>query len=190
MISSFVSNVSQLKVDFNDVTKLDIVVWIAIHYEKTFTPPLGRHYLRNSIDAKNVLVQFIKVANSMTESRGTGGKDPALSWVDSLLILFVVNTLTVFSQFLLYWMRIICCIYKDFVRQLKAFLPSLCHLCACEMSPGVGAFDHLNGPLCGAFERHFGPGRGGDLNNNFCSKYADGVFSIFVILNVNYLLYL
>ena len=40
------------------------------------------------------------------------------------------------SQFLLYWMRIICCIYKDFVRQLKAFLPSLCHLCACEMSPG------------------------------------------------------
>ena len=133
MISSFVSNVSQLKVDFNDVTKLDIVVWIAIHYEKTFTPPLGRHYLRNSIDVKNVLVQFIKVANSMTESRGTGGKDPALSWVDSLLILFVVNTLTVFSQFLLYWMRIICCIYKDFVRQLKAFLPSFCHLCACEM---------------------------------------------------------
>ena len=25
----------------------------------------------------------------------------------------------------------------------------------------MGAFDHLNGPLCRAFERHFGPGRGG-----------------------------
>ena len=42
------------------------------------------------------------------------------------------------SQFLVYWIRIICCIYKDFVRQLKAFLPSFCHLCACEMSPGWG----------------------------------------------------
>ena len=37
------------------------------------------------------------------------------------------------SQFLLYWMRIIFCIYKDFVRQLKAFFPSFC---ACEMPPG------------------------------------------------------
>ena len=26
--------------------------------------------------------------------------------------------------------------------------------------PGVGAFDHQNGPQCGAFGRHFGPGRG------------------------------
>ena len=60
------------------------------------------------------------------------------------------------SQFLLYWMRIICFIYKDFVRQLKALLPSFYRLCAREMSPGWGAFDHLNGP----FERHFGPGRG------------------------------
>ena len=42
------------------------------------------------------------------------------------------------SQFLLYWMPIICCIYKDFVRQLKAFFPSFCHSCACEMSPGWG----------------------------------------------------
>ena len=42
------------------------------------------------------------------------------------------------SQFLVYWIRIICCIYKDFVRQLKAFLPSFCHLCACEMSQGWG----------------------------------------------------
>ena len=30
-------------------------------------------------------------------------------------------------------MQIICCIYKDFVRHLKAFLPSLCHSCACEI---------------------------------------------------------
>ena len=52
-------------------------------------------------------------------------------------------------------MRIICCIYKDFVRQLKAFLPSFCHLCACEMSPGWGhlitwmdpSVGHLNGIL-------------------------------------------
>ena len=33
-------------------------------------------------------------------------------------------------------MQIICCIHKDFVRQVKAFLPSFCHLCACEMSTG------------------------------------------------------
>ena len=30
-------------------------------------------------------------------------------------------------------MQITCCIYKDFVRQLKAFLPSFCHSCACGM---------------------------------------------------------
>ena len=60
------------------------------------------------------------------------------------------------SQFLLYWMRIICCIYKDFVRQLKMFLPSFHHLCACEMSPGWGHFwmdpsvGHLNGILSNA----------------------------------------
>ena len=30
-------------------------------------------------------------------------------------------------------MQITCCIYKDFVRQLRAFLPSFCHSCACEM---------------------------------------------------------
>ena len=70
------------------------------------------------------------------------------------------------SQFLLYWMRIICCIYKDFVRQLKAFLPSFCHFCACEMSPGWGhlitwmdpSVGHLNGILARV---------GGNLNNNF-----------------------
>ena len=70
------------------------------------------------------------------------------------------------SQFLLYWMQIICCIYKGFVRQLKAFLPSFCHLCACEMSPGWGhlitwmdpSVGHLNGILARV---------GGNLNNNF-----------------------
>ena len=59
------------------------------------------------------------------------------------------------SQFLLYWMWIICCIYKDFVWKLKAFLPSFCHSCACEMFPG-------------ASEGHFGS-EGGNLNSN-CQK--------------------
>ena len=70
------------------------------------------------------------------------------------------------SQFLLYWMRIICCIYEDFVRKLRAFPPSFCHLCACEMSLGWGylitwmdtSVGHLNGVL--AREE-------GNLNNNF-----------------------
>ena len=70
------------------------------------------------------------------------------------------------SQFLLYWMRIICCIYKDFVRQLKAFRPSFCHFCACEMSSGWGhlitwmdpSVGHLNVILARV---------GGNLNNNF-----------------------
>ena len=35
--------------------------------------------------------------------------------------------------------------------------------------PGVGAFDHLNGPQCGAFERHFGPGRG-EFERQFSKK--------------------
>ena len=34
-------------------------------------------------------------------------------------------------------------------------------------------FDHLNGPYCGAFERHFGLGRG-DLNNNFPKSQIPG----------------
>ena len=93
-----------------------------------------------------------------------------MTWQQRLLprctrILFVVNTLTV-SQFLLHWMQIIFCIYKDFLRQLKAFLPSFCHLCACEMSPGWGhlitwtdpSVGHLNGILAWV---------GGNLNNNF-----------------------
>ena len=64
-------------------------------------------------------------------------------------LLFVINTLTewVFLSF--------CYIYKDFVRQLKAFPPSFCHFCACEMSPGWGhlitwmdpSVGHLNGVL-------------------------------------------
>ena len=68
-------------------------------------------------------------------------------------LLFVVNTLTVLLSFCYIESELFSCIYKDFVRQLKAFLPSFCHLRACEMN-------HLNGSLCGAFERHFGSGRG------------------------------
>ena len=78
-------------------------------------------------------------------------------------LLFVVNTLTVFLSF---WMQIICCIYKDFVQQLKAFLPSLFHVCACEMSPGWGHLitwmDTSVGHLSGILAR-----QGGNLNNNF-----------------------
>ena len=77
------------------------------------------------------------------------------------------------SQFLLYWMRIICCIYKDFVRQLKAFFPSFCLSHACEMSPGWGhlitwmdpSVGHLNGILARV---------GGNLNNNFQKSNACG----------------
>ena len=77
------------------------------------------------------------------------------------------------SQFLLYWMRILCCIYKAFVRQLKAFLPSFCNLCACGMSPGWGhlitlldpSVEHLNGILARA---------GGNLNNNFQKSQMPG----------------
>ena len=47
------------------------------------------------------------------------------------------------------------CIYKYFVRQLKACFPSFCQFMCLWNVPGVGAFDHLNGPWCGAFERHF-----------------------------------
>ena len=46
----------------------------------------------------------------------------------------MVNTPTVFLIFCyIEIMQITCCIYKDFVRQLKAFLPSFCYSCACEM---------------------------------------------------------
>ena len=63
------------------------------------------------------------------------------------------KTLAVLLSFCYIESELFSCIYKDFVRQWKAFLPSFCHLRACEMN-------HLNGSLCGAFERHFGPGRG------------------------------
>ena len=88
-------------------------------------------------------------------------------------LLFLVNTLTVFPSFLLYWMRIICCIYKDFVRQLKTFMTSFCHLCACEMSLGWGhlitwmdpSVGHLNGILARVGE---------NLNNNFQKSQMPG----------------
>ena len=71
------------------------------------------------------------------------------------------------SQFLLHWMRIVCCIY--FLRQLKAFLPSFCHLRACEMSPGwehlITWLDPSVGYLNGILARV-----GGNLNNNFQKK--------------------
>ena len=78
-------------------------------------------------------------------------------------------------QFLLYWIRMICCIYKDFVRQLKALLSSFCHLCACEMSPGWGhlitglepSVGHLNGILALV---------GGNLNNSFQKSQIPGGF--------------
>ena len=82
-----------------------------------------------------------------------------------------INTLTVFLSF---W-YVECGFYKDFVRQLKAFLTSFCHLCACEMSPGWGHLitwmdpseGHLNGTLARV---------GGNLNNNFQkSQMAGGV---------------
>ena len=61
-----------------------------------------------------------------------------------------------------------CYIYKDFVRQLKAFPPSLCQFCACETSPGWGHLitwmDHSVGHLNGILARV-----GGNLNNN-CQK--------------------
>ena len=80
-------------------------------------------------------------------------------------LLFVVNTLTVLLSF--------CYIYKDFVRQLKAFPPSFCHFCACEMSPGWGhlitwmdpSVGHLNGILARV---------GRNLNNNFQKSHMPG----------------
>ena len=70
------------------------------------------------------------------------------------------------SQFLLYWMRIICCIYKDVVRQLKAFFPSFCHSCACQMSPGWGHLITRMDPSVGHLNSILARG-GGNLNNNF-----------------------
>ena len=83
----------------------------------------------------------------------------------STRLLFVVNTLTVFLSF--------CYIYKDFVRQLKAFPPFFCHFCACEMSPGWGhlitrmdpSVGHLNGILARV---------GGNLNNTFQKSQMPG----------------
>ena len=82
-------------------------------------------------------------------------------------LLFVVNRLTVFLSF--------CYIYKDFVPQLKAFPPSFCHFCACEMSPGWGHLitwmDPSVGHLNGIFARV-----GGNLNNNFQKGQMPGGF--------------
>ena len=65
------------------------------------------------------------------------------------------------------------CIYKYFVRQLKACFPSFCHSCACEMSPEWGhlitwmdpSVGHLNGILAWIGE---------NLNNNFQKSEMPG----------------
>ena len=64
------------------------------------------------------------------------------------------------SQFLLI-------IYKYFVGQLKVFLPSFCHYCACEMSPGCGGIWSPEWTLVWGIWTVFWPGVGGNLNNNF-----------------------
>ena len=73
--------------------------------------------------------------------------------------------LTVFLSF--------CYIYKDFVRQLKAFPPSFCHFCACKMSLGWGhlitwmdpSVGHLNGILARV---------GGNLSKKFQKSQMPG----------------
>ena len=66
-----------------------------------------------------------------------------------------------------------CYIYKGFVRQPKAFPPSLCQFCACETSPGWGHLitwiDHSVGHLNGILARG-----GGNLNNNFQKSQMPG----------------
>ena len=66
-----------------------------------------------------------------------------------------------------------CYICKDFVRQLKAFPPSLWQFCACETSPGWGHLitwvDHSVGHLDGILARV-----GGNLNNNFKKSQMPG----------------
>ena len=88
--------------------------------------------------------------------------------------LFVVNTLTVFLSFCYSECELFTVfINKDFVWQLKAFLPFFCHLCACEMSPGWGhlitwmdpSAGHLNGTLARI---------GRNLNNNFRKSQMSG----------------
>ena len=64
------------------------------------------------------------------------------------------------SQFLLQFLSF-CSIYKDFVRQLKAFLPSFCHLRACEMSPGWRHLITLLDPLVWGIWTAFSTGQGG-----------------------------
>ena len=102
-------------------------------------------------------------------------------------LLFVVNTLTEFLSFSYIECKLFAYLYKDFVRQLKAFLPSFYHLCAYEMSPGWG---HLI-TWMDAFERHFGPGRK-ELKSNALRVSLGGgggdvEASIWLIHNSDYL---
>ena len=70
-------------------------------------------------------------------------------------------------------MRIEWSIYQDFVRQMKAFLPSFCHLCASEMSPGwrhlITLLDPSVGHLNSILVRV-----GWNLNNNFQKSQMPG----------------
>ena len=77
------------------------------------------------------------------------------------------------SQFLLYWMQISCGIYKDFVRKLKAFLSSFCHLCVCKMSPQWGHLMTWMDPSVGHLNGIFAQ-VGGNLNNNFWKSQMPG----------------
>ena len=88
-------------------------------------------------------------------------------------LLFVVNTLTEFLSFCHIECKLFAYLYKDLFWQLKAFLPSFCHLCACETSPGWGhlitwmdpSVRHVNGILAQV---------GGSLNNNFQKSQMPG----------------
>ena len=66
-----------------------------------------------------------------------------------------------------------CYIYKDFVRQLKAFPPSFCHFCSFEMSPGWGHLITWMGPSVGHLNGILGR-VGGNLNNIFQKSQMPG----------------
>ena len=74
-------------------------------------------------------------------------------------LLFVVNTLTMFLSFCYIECKLFAVFIKILLTTEGVSAVLLSFMCLWNV-PGVGAFDHLNGPYCGAFERHFGPGRG------------------------------
>ena len=80
--------------------------------------------------------------------------------------MFVVNRQTVFFSF--------CYIYKDFVRQLKVVSAVLLSLLSLWNVPGVGAFDHLNGPLSVGHLKGILAQVGGNSSNNFHKSQMPG----------------